>query len=117
MNLVAATVVKIELRWLSNAFSFMLLFTQYKTSKLTAICSHCLAAFSAKDVFVQQPHVAKRLLLGMAYHIFVFEKRDASEQQGGEEKKLKAMETYEKQKNRYQLCLLLFNNNGDLKNN
>jgi len=27
------------------------------------------------------------------------------------------METYEKQKNRYQLCLLLFDNNVDLKNN
>jgi len=27
------------------------------------------------------------------------------------------METYEKQKNRYQLCLLLFNNNVGLKNN
>jgi len=27
------------------------------------------------------------------------------------------MEIYEKQKNRYQLCLLLFNNNVDLKNN
>jgi len=27
------------------------------------------------------------------------------------------MKTYEKQKNRYQLCLLLFNNNFDLKNN
>jgi len=25
------------------------------------------------------------------------------------------MKTYEKQKNRYQLCLLLFNNNVDLK--
>jgi len=27
------------------------------------------------------------------------------------------METNEKQKNRYQLCLLLFNNNVDLENN
>jgi len=27
------------------------------------------------------------------------------------------METYEKQKNRYQLCLLLFSNNVDLTNN
>jgi len=27
------------------------------------------------------------------------------------------MKTYEKQKNRYQLCLLLFNNNFDLKSN
>ena len=32
-------------------------------------------------------------------------------------KKLRAMETYEKQTNWYQLCLLLFNNNVDLKNN
>jgi len=32
-------------------------------------------------------------------------------------KKLRAMEIYEKQKNRYQLCLLLFNNNVVLKNN
>jgi len=33
----------------------------------------------------------------------------------GAVKKLRAMEIYEKQKHRYQLCLLLFNN--DLKNN
>jgi len=32
-------------------------------------------------------------------------------------KKLRAMETYEKQKNRYQLCLLLLNNHVGLKNN
>ena len=32
-------------------------------------------------------------------------------------KKLRAMETYEKQKNCYQLCLLLFNNHVGLKNN
>jgi len=30
---------------------------------------------------------------------------------------LRTMETYEKQKNPYQLCLLLLNNNVDLKNN
>jgi len=49
MLLVTATVVKIALRWRSNAsFSFMLLFKQYKTTKLTAISSHCLAAYSAK---------------------------------------------------------------------
>jgi len=36
---------------------------------------------------------------------------------GGALKKLRAMETYEKQINRYQLSLLLFNNNVDLKNN
>jgi len=34
---------------------------QYKTTKLTTISSHCLAAFSAKDVCVQQSHAAKRL--------------------------------------------------------
>ena len=33
---------------------------QYKTTKLTTISSHCLAAFSAKDVCVQQSHAAKR---------------------------------------------------------
>jgi len=32
-------------------------------------------------------------------------------------KMMRAMETYKKQKNRYQLCLFLFNNNVDLKNN
>jgi len=32
-------------------------------------------------------------------------------------KTLRAMETYEKQKNRYHLCLLLFGKNVDLKNN
>ena len=32
-------------------------------------------------------------------------------------KMLRAMETYKKQKNRYQLCLFLFINNVDLKNN
>ena len=36
---------------------------------------------------------------------------------GGGSKKLRAMETYEKQKKCYQLCLLLFNNNVDLKKN
>ena len=35
----------------------------------------------------------------------------------GAVKMLRAMETYEKQKNRYQVCLLLFNNNVGLKNN
>jgi len=34
---------------------------QYKTTKLITISSHCLAAFSAKDVCVQQSHAAKRL--------------------------------------------------------
>ena len=36
---------------------------------------------------------------------------------GGAVKKLRAMEICEKQTNRYQVCLLLFNNNVDLKNN
>jgi len=36
---------------------------------------------------------------------------------GGAVQKLRAMETYEKQKNRYQLCLLLLNNSADLKYN
>jgi len=35
----------------------------------------------------------------------------------GAVKKLRAMKTYEKPKNRYQLCLLLFNNHVGLKNN
>jgi len=34
----------------------------------------------------------------------------------GGSKKLRAMEIYEKQKSRYQLCWVLFNNNVDLKN-
>ena len=34
---------------------------QYKTTKLTAITSHCLAAFSANDICVEQSHAAKRL--------------------------------------------------------
>ena len=34
---------------------------------------------------------------------------------GGAVKKMRVMEIYEKQKNRYQLCLLLLNNNVDLK--
>jgi len=56
---VTATVAKIALSWRSNAsFSFtLLLFTQYKTTKLTAISSHYLAAFSAKNVCVQQSHM------------------------------------------------------------
>ena len=36
---------------------------------------------------------------------------------GEEAKLLRAMETYKKQKNRHQLCLLLLNNIVDLKNN
>ena len=35
---------------------------------------------------------------------------------GGEVIELKAMETYKKQKNRYQLCLFLFGNKVDIKN-
>jgi len=35
----------------------------------------------------------------------------------GAVKQLRAMETFQKQKNRYQVCLFLFINNVDLKNN
>jgi len=41
----------------------MLLFTQYKTTWLTAISSHCLVALLAlRDVCVRQSHPAKHLL-------------------------------------------------------
>jgi len=43
--------------------------------------------------------------------------RQSSSRAGGAAKMLKAMETYKKQKNRYQLCLFVFINNVDLKNN
>ena len=57
---VTTTVAKIALSWRSNSpFSFVLLFTQYKTTKLTAVSSHCVAAFSAKDVCVQQSHMCQ----------------------------------------------------------
>jgi len=36
---------------------------------------------------------------------------------GGAVKIVRAMETYNKQKNRYQFCFFLFINNVDLKNN
>jgi len=39
------------------------------------------------------------------------------EQRKGAVKELMAMETYKKEKNRNQLCLPLFSNNVDLKNN
>jgi len=41
--------------------------------------------------------------------------RRRSGRTAGAEKELRAMETYKKQKNRYQLCLFLFINNVDLK--
>jgi len=41
----------------------------------------------------------------------------SSSRAGRAVKMLRAMETYKKQKNRYQSCLFLFNNNVDLKNN
>jgi len=40
----------------------ILLFTQYETTWLTTISSHCLTTLLAKDVRVQQLHAAKRLL-------------------------------------------------------
>jgi len=43
--------------------------------------------------------------------------RDAGAAAGGEKKELRAMETYKKQRNCYQLRLFLFINNVDLKNN
>jgi len=43
--------------------------------------------------------------------------RRSSGKAGGAVKMLGAMETYNKQKNRYQLCLFLFINNVDRKNN
>jgi len=43
--------------------------------------------------------------------------RDARAAAGDAEKGLSAMETYKKQKNRYQLCLFLFSDSVDLKNN
>jgi len=47
----------------------------------------------------------------------VFRDTGAGVGQGGAIKQLWAIETYKKQKNRYQLCLCLFINNVDLKNN
>jgi len=43
--------------------------------------------------------------------------RRSSGRAGYAVKELSAMETYKKQKNRYQLCLFVFSNNVDLKNN
>jgi len=43
--------------------------------------------------------------------------RRSSGRAGVATKMLRAMETYKKQKNRYQLCLFFFINNVDLKNN
>ena len=45
--------------------SFILLSTQHKTTWLTAISSHCLAALPSKNVCVQQTHAAKRLLCNL----------------------------------------------------
>jgi len=47
----------------------------------------------------------------------VFRGTGATLGQGGAVKQLRAIGTYKKQKNRYQLCLFLFISNVDLKNN
>jgi len=44
------------------SFSLILVFTQYKTTWLTAISSHCLVALPAKDVYVQQSQAAKPVM-------------------------------------------------------
>jgi len=51
------------------------------------------------------------------FHMLCVQGRRNVDWAGGAAKKLRAMEIYEKQKNCYQLRLLLFNNNVDLKNN
>jgi len=43
--------------------------------------------------------------------------RDDGTAAGGAVEMLRAMETYKKQKNHFQLCFFLFINNVDLKNN
>jgi len=48
-----------------GSFSLMLLFTQYKTTWLNVINSHCLAALPATVVCVQQSHATTRLLPGL----------------------------------------------------
>jgi len=47
----------------------------------------------------------------------VFRDAGAAVGQGGAVKEMRAIGTYKKQENRYQLCLFLFINNVDLKNN
>jgi len=44
-------------------------------------------------------------------------RRSSGRAGGGAVKELRAMQIYKKQENRYQLCLSLFTNNVDLKNN
>jgi len=51
----------------------------------------------------------------VTFWILLIRDTETSVGKGGS-KKLRAMKTYEKQKKSYQLCLLLFNNNVDLKN-
>ena len=49
------------------------------------------------------------------YGVRIDKDAGAVEWQGGSVKELRAMETYKKQKNRYQLRLFLLINNGNLK--
>ena len=53
----------------------------------------------------------------VCWHNMHIQGRRSSGRAGGAVKMLGAMETYNKQKNRYQLCLFLFINNVDLKKN
>jgi len=53
----------------------------------------------------------------VCWHNVQIQGRRNSDRAGGTVKELRAMESYKKQKNRYQLCLLLFINCVDLKNN
>jgi len=53
----------------------------------------------------------------VCWHNVQIQRRRGSGRAGGLVKELRAMESYKKQKDRYQLCLLLFINNVDLKNN
>jgi len=67
-------------------------------------------------------HLQQWLLKSPQYWCNVWQQNDTFQQRRlniGREvvKMLRTMETYEKQKNPYQLCLLLLNNNVDLKNN
>jgi len=58
---------KYAISWQQCFCSFMLLSTQYKTTWLTAISSHCLAALPVKNICVQQMHAAKRLLRNLKW--------------------------------------------------
>jgi len=56
---------KYAIFWQQCFCSFMLLSTQYKTTWLPAISSHCLAVLPVKNICVQQMHAAKRLLCNL----------------------------------------------------